>query len=147
MRKIGLVLIGLLIFVNFVYATNEDTKISGNTVFFRAIEWSIPTGGNIVTPTIVTFNSTTRFIRITNLSMYHDCYVDLRCIDGNGKRGHITSNSSVVLVGAKGSTTPNTVEFNFATRNLGFIGGGSVITTGNDNHKIHYVVTGEQEEL
>jgi hypothetical protein len=125
------------------YGVTVDTKVSGNTVFFRAIEWSIPTGGNLVTPTIVTFNTVTKHIKITNLSTINDCYVDLRCIDSSGTRGHLSSGSCVVLVPALGRQSPNTVEFDFATRNLGFIGGGSVVRTNNDNNKVHYVVTGD----
>ncbi len=146
MRKIFLALVILGIMATQVFATTVDTKVSGDTVFFRTISWTNEDPYNFgVTPAIVTFNSVTKHIRITNLSQYFDCYVDLRCIDSNGKRGHITSASSCVLVGAKGSTTPNTVEFDFATHNLGFIG-----STGGAHRfdqQVHYVVTGEQGDF
>ena len=145
--KILMVVLALCFMVSVGHATTVDNKVSGNTVYFRSIEWSIPTGGNLVTPTIVTFNSVTRHIKLMNMSTVYDCYVDITCVDANGKRGHITSNSSVILLPALGRISPNTVEFDFSTHNLGFIGKTTTVDTGNDNNKVTYVVTGDSGSL
>ena len=139
--KIFVILTMLFLAVK-VYATNEDTFMTGNSVDFKPIEWGISNSGNSApTPTIVTFNSTTRFIRLQNLSVYADCYADLSCRDISGKRGTITSDSCVVLLPAIGRATPNTVELHFATRNIGFIG--SVPTSDKYKQRVHYIATGD----
>ena len=110
-----LVVLVLLLLTVPVHATMSPTRISGNTVSFSTVS-----GGWLTTPNVVTFNATTVRIRLTNLSTIADCYVDLRCVDSTGKSGYFTKNSATLLVPAIGRSTPNTVEIDFATRNLGF---------------------------
>lgn len=145
MRKIFLLMLALFV-VTFAYATTADTKVSGSTVKFGSTEWS-PIGIHLdpVSPTVVTFSSVTRHIRITNLSRFTDCYADLKCRDANGKRGHAVTDTCVVLIPALGNISPNSVEFDFSTHNLGFVG-----STGSDlkeDQRVHYVVTGDQGDF
>ena len=140
-RILGLVLV-LVLIASSSYATMAATRISGNTVSFSTVGYGDPT-----TPNVVTFNTTTRKVRLTNLSTIADCWVDMRCVDSNGTPGAMTKNSCTLLVPAVGRATPNTVEIDFATRNLGFRGDtnqtsadGSV---SGSNQQIHYDLIGD----
>ena len=137
-----LVVLVLLLLTVPVHATMSPTRISGNTVSFSTVS-----GGWLTTPNVVTFNATTVRIRLTNLSIVADCYVDLRCVDSTGKSGYFTKNSATLLVPAVGRSTPNTVEIDFATRNLGFMGNTNQTSSNNgvsgSNQAICYTLIGD----
>ncbi len=145
MKKLLLVFCVLALSAGLVYAVTVDTKVSSNTVSFNTISFAANRG-----PQIVTFNSVTKHIRLMNLSKYRDCYADIKCVDASGKRGYATNDTLAILLPALGNATPNTVEFDFSTHNLGFRAD-SVSTTALDentnNLKVTYTVTGEQGEF
>lgn len=148
MKKILVVLLAVCFIPVLAYATTVDNHISGDTVSFRAISW--PASGAVacsVSPTIVTFSSVTRHIRMMNLSVTTDCYANLTCRDDGNKRGHITTADSVVLLPAIGRATPNTVEIDFATRNIGFIGSVTTDPSENFRHTVHYEITGDSGDF
>lgn len=153
-KKIFVLGLMLLFLISPAFAVTVDTKISGNVVSFSSIGFST---NSVTTPNIVTFNTFTRHIRITNLSSTYDCWVDLLCKDSTGKTGYMTSNSSTVFVaanGGNGNASPSVVEFDFATKNLGFTTkprtGLNYVNMGSkpyerdvmgSDRKIHYTVT------
>lgn len=146
MRKLilALVLIGLMITNS--YATIQDMRVSGGTVSFSTVDATVGRYGSIVT-----FNSITNKIYLTNLSTVDDCWVDLRCKTVTGNTGYLTKDSATVFLPAVGQATPNTIEINFATKNLGFVGSGIDVTSNGgvsgSNRIIRYFVTGDNEEL
>lgn len=135
MSKKILVLVLVLLLASPAFATMVATRVSGSTVTFS----TVISGGN----NVVTFNSVTKHIRMVNLSTTKDCYADLRCVDANGNTGYFSRLSATVLLPAIGKASPNTVEFDFATKNLGFASD----ATGSLADKIDYVVTGETGDL
>lgn len=145
-KKYLMVAAALMLFALPAFAITMDNRISGNVVSFSTV-----TGGALTTPNIVTFNSVTRHIKLTNLSTVANCYVDLRCVDASGKRGYMTRNSATVLVPAVGRATPNTVELDFSTYNLGFCGDTNQTSSNNgvsgSNQTISYIVTGDLQDL
>ena len=145
MRKVLLVLFVLLFMCGSAYATTMPNRVSANTVTFSTVAYGAGRG-----PQVVTFNSVTKHIRLLNLSTVADCYADIRCIDANGKRGFCNS-TCVILLPAIGKATPNTVEFDFATQNLGFIGNTVGSTTNGGvsgaTQSVTYAVTGDLGDL
>ena len=145
MRKVFLVLAIMFLMVGVSLATTMDTFVSSNTISFNSVNWQVNRP-----PQIVTFNSVTRHIRMVNLSPSVDCYCDIKCVDANGIRGYANGTMNILLP-AIGKATPNTVEFDFATFNLGFsaVSNSTVssITDGGNNLRVNYVVTGDLGNL
>lgn len=145
MRKIlGLVLAAMFL-TSSAFGAMADTRITGNTVSFSTVVRFTPICSS--TPNVVTFNTMINWIRFTNLSTVEDCYVDLRCVDSNGKTGYFTRDSATLLIPAVGRNSPNTVEVRFNTRNIGFASDRSDYSSNGNvsgsNHKIHYVATSD----
>ena len=133
MKGIVILLLTLAISVN-CYAATVPTKVSGNSVTFSTVG------------TIVTFNSIAKRVRIINESTLYDVYVDPICKDANGKTGYFTRNSAVIKVGAYGSVTPNTIEFDLSTKNLAFISDEG-IAGARKHYVVDYVVFGDVNDL
>jgi len=134
MRKIlGIACLVLLLAVPAFGATVE-TKVSGSTVAFSSS-----------LQTVVTFNSVTRKIIIFNESLDSDLYVDLVCVNGLGIKGEMTATSATVKVPY--STSPNSVAFDFSTRNLGFTTQSGVAGTNGAGGNVTYIVFGDQGDL
>lgn len=146
MKKMLALVMVVMLLASVCYGAVIATKVSGSTVSFSTIDAANNRYGSVVT-----FNSVTNHIRLVNLSTVADCYVDVECKDGDGKTGYLTKNSTTVFVPAIGKATPNTVEIDFSTRNLGFVG--KTIDTSADgsvdgsNQKIVYVATGDVGDL
>jgi len=134
MRIVVFVLIGLFAMMN-AYGAEVPTRVSGATVTFDTVG------------TCVTFNSVTKRIFIRNESNIDDCYVDLIGRDSAGKRGNISLSKAVVKAPSAGSTTPNWVIVDFATKNLVFIA--PSVNGGGHAHydSITYFVTGDEGVL
>jgi len=107
-----------------------DNRISSATVRFEA------------TGPVVTFNSVTNHIYIRNESPLYDCYVDIKCVDNAGTSGHVSAVTAFLRVPAKGKETPNSVEFDYHTSNLSFIG-----HNGTNSGYVYYIVTGDRLDL
>jgi hypothetical protein len=146
MKKCLVAFLVLMLIASVSYATMVSTKVTGSTVSFSTISATVNRFG-----TVVTFNSVTNKIYLTNLSTVADCYVDLRCTDGNGGKGYLTKDSATVLVPAVGRASPNTVVIDFATSNLGFYGKTMDVSSNGgvngSNQQIYYVATGEVKDL
>lgn len=131
MKNILIVMLFLFLGTGVAPAATQDNKVSSSTITFTT------------TGAVVSFNSSTNFISMTNLSTTTDCYADIKCLDANGRRGYLSRNqneSATMLLPRAGGITPNTVSLYFTTSNLGFIssaGSGSV----------SYIVTGDKDNL
>lgn len=156
MRKMVLVLLIMFICLDARGAV-VPTKSSGNTVLFGSIEWG-KNGSSYPaqSPTCVTFNSVTKHIRLINFSKYYDCYADLKCRDANGKGGYVTTDSCVVFLPALGNASPNTVEIDYATDHIGFVGsirqsqGNSRFPENGENsanRQVHYELFGDMGDF
>ena len=131
MKRIILVFALSMFLISDCFGAEVATKISGNTVTFST------------TASAVTFNSVTNRIVLRNESPAFDCYVDIKGVDSNGAQrdANVTNKPYTALVKVSAaSSTPNYVELDFATKNLGFI---SADGSGN----ITYIVTGEAGDL
>jgi hypothetical protein len=142
LKRLVVLFMVLCLVPSMAYATMVDTRVSANTTTFNTVNFTVNRGANIVS-----FNTTTNFISMMNLSKSVDCYADIRCVDANGIPGHAAENTLNVLLPAIGSATPNVVNLNFATRNIAFGADASYGTTAiagqGNNLKVYYVVTGD----
>jgi hypothetical protein len=142
MRKLALVLVLVLLIASTSYGAVVATRISGNTISFSTV-----TNSWLTTPNVVTLNTITNKIRLTNLSTVADCYVDLRCVDNTGKSGYFTKESATLLVPAMGKASDNTVEIDFATKNIGFRSNTNQVSSNNavsgSNNQLHYTLIGD----
>lgn len=141
MKRILIVALMLFVCVP-AFATTSPTYFSSNTVSFNSVD--IERNRNVQ---IVTFNSVTKHIMLRNMSPVVDAYCDIKCVDSAGKRGYANSTASIMLF-ALGSATPNTVEIDFATFNLGFraVSDSAVRIIPEDNKRvmrINYYVTSD----
>jgi len=99
----------LLLISQLAWGASSPSRVSSNTVIMTR------------EGQIVTFNAVTTHIRLTNNSYSDTIYADLRCADSNGKRGYTSTDNCVVALPYIGEATPNTVELDFSTGNLGFV--------------------------
>lgn len=125
MRKVLFLCVFLTLCIP-LYATEVPTKVSGQTVTFFTVA------------NMITFDSVTKHIFMQNESKVNDVFVDLICRDSDGKRGFMSKGTTTIKLWADGSQTPNSVELDFATINIGFIS-----DVGNSNDKVTYWVTGD----
>ena len=123
-----------------VYGAVVPRYASGNTVTYSTIGQ---------TPKIVTFNSTTKRIIMWNNSPNTDCWVDMNCIDSWGHTGVIESRANASVMVPRGTTaTGKPVEFDYATRNGGFICEVDFNSGGmNWEQTITYIVIGDEGAL
>ena len=136
MIKKILVLLMVFALASPAYGATVPSHVSGGTVTYSTVTHLF-----VKTRNMVSFNSATKWIKLINHSTTTDCYVDLDCRDANGKPGYLDRDSATVLVPAAGKQSPNTVEFNYSTRNLGFLS-----DTGNaTGDKITFIVTGDRD--
>jgi len=136
MKKLLLILLFVLLAFP-AYAVVVPTRVSGGTVTYSTIDHG--------TPQVVTFNSITKHIIMWNESVHADCYVDLKCRDAGGKTGLITPENAIVKLPAAGTVTPNVIEIDFATWNLGFVS--RVDSALPVSQIVTYIVTGERGDL
>lgn len=134
MKKLLWVVLIICLFALPASATMTNTRVSGDTIIFQ--------GDKSNGIYVVTFNSVT-----TRVILYNDgpteLQADLRCYNSaDGRTGYATSGSCVVYLPAFGTITPNTVDVNFATKNLAF-----EMETGKAWGKIRYVVLGDNGDL
>jgi len=133
MRKVLIALTAIALIAANAHAAVVPTRVSGNTIRLS----------NDIEDNIVTFNSATKHIFILNESLTDDVQVDLRCYNTADRRtGHSVTDSCTVLLPAVGGASPNTVELDFATDNLGF-----TTEAAHNTVWISYWVTGERGDL
>ena len=129
MRRLVLALMVLCFIPSIAYSAVVANRVSGSSITFDS-------NGNGVT-----FNSVTNHIIMWNESTTIDCYVDLKCFNSNGNgTGYFIRGNARVKIPASGKQSPNSVEFNFATKNLGFF-------SDSGSGTITYIVTGETGDL
>ena len=131
MKRIILSFVLSVFLVSECFGATVATKVTGNTISFST------------SASAVTFNSVTNHIILRNESPAFDVYVDLKGVDSEGAQRDADRTTKPYTATVKvpaASSTPNYVELDFATKNLGFI---SEDGTGN----IVYIVTGEVGDL
>ena len=143
MKKILALVLVVLFIASSVSATVVATRVSGSTT-----QWGKDASGPNATSSVITFSSVTSRIVLQNLSRTRDCWVDIKCVNNpTGTTGHLTTNSAVVLLPMLGRATPNVVQIDFATRNLGFLAKDMTVGGVYNDEQVVYYVLGEAGDL